>query len=340
MSSMKAVVIDRPGSCRLTEVEKPAAAPGWAVIRVHACAVCATDLELIAGTIGRQYPIIPGHEWSGVVESVGSPEDAVWVGKRVVGSNDIVCLTCSECRSGMWRNCRSFREIGFKADGAYAEYRAVPVYALYELPGSVSFTQGALVEPLGVALGTAEKAGIRLGDTVAILGAGSIGLNLLAVAMASGARRVAVSALTERRLDFARRMGAYATVATQGRDIARAVVESLGGPADIVLEATGIDDCIVAAFKIARKGGSVALAGYGRDKDIPVHIDDIHINNLRVYGAGNNWNLVEKSIRLLEDGILSTSALATHFLKLDEYEKGLEMTRERPAGFVKAVFTF
>ena len=337
---MKAVLIERPNKLRLIERPKPDPEPGFALVRVMASAVCATDLELIDGNIGRMYPVVPGHEWSGGVESVGSAADSGWIGKRVVGSNDIVCLMCAECRSGRWRNCKSFREIGFKADGAYAEYVSVPVYGLCELPECISFVQGALIEPLMVALGTIDKADVRLGDTVAVMGAGSIGLNLLAAAKAAGARRVAVAAKSAKRLDFAEKMGAFAAVATENTDMAGAIIDSLGGPADVALEATGMGECIRAAFKTVKKGGRVALAGYGRDEDITVHIDDIHINNLRVFGSGNNWNYIEKAVNLINDGIISTELLATHFFRLDEYEKALELARTRPAGFVKSVFMF
>lgn len=337
---MKAVIVEKPGEMKLVEIDKPELKSGWALIKVKAAAVCATDLELIEGRISSIYPIIPGHEWSGVVESVGNKADSKWIGKRVVGSNDIVCLTCRECRSGNWRNCESFREIGFKADGAYAEYITVPVYALSELPNCISFVQGALIEPLAVAIGTAEKVNLSLSETATIIGAGSIGLNLLAVAKASGARRIIVAAQTKKRLGFAERMGAYATVATEDRELIDFIVEKHEGLSDVVLEATGTEECIRTSLIAAKKSGRVALAGYGRGKDMKIRIDDIHINNLRVIGTGNNWNLVNKAIDLLRDGLVSTEILATNFFSLHEYDKALEMTRTRPDGFVKAIFIF
>ncbi len=338
---MKAVVIEKPGTVRLARVEKPVPEPGWALVKVKASAVCATDLELIEGSMdGISYPLIPGHEWSGVVEEVGSPEDSCWIGKRVVASNDIVCLTCHECRSGRWRYCQSFREIGFKANGAYAEYLKVPVYCLCELPDTISFVQGALVEPLCVGLGAIDKAGLKLGETVTIIGAGSIGLNILAAARAAGARRVIVAASSEKRLGFARKMGAYATLATAKGDLPELVKESHEGLSDVVFEATGIEECIKASFRLARKGGRVVLAGYGRNRDMEIHIDDIHINNLRVIGAAHNWNYINTALNLIKDGMVNTELLATHFMPPEDFQRAIEMTRSRPEGFVKAMFTF
>lgn len=337
---MKAIMVEKPNAYRLVDVDKPVPEPGWALIQVKAAAVCATDLELINGSIGKQYPIIPGHEWSGIVEAVGSAKDEAWVGRRVVGSNDVVCLTCKECRSGRWRNCDSFREIGFKADGAYAEYLNVPIYALSELPECISFIQGALIEPLVVAIGTLEKVDLKLGETVVVMGAGSIGLNMLAVAKAAGARRVIVTALTEKRLGFAKEMGAFATFAMEGQDVKNLIIDKLEGYPDVVIDATGIEECVQVALAIARKSGKVAIAGFGRDEDIRIHIDDIHIKNLKVFGTGNNWNLMDKALDLIRDGIVSTEKLATHFFRLEEYEKALMMTKTRPDGFIKAVFIF
>ncbi len=337
---MKAVIVERPGALRLADIDKPKLEPGWALVRVKASAVCATDLELIDGNISAYYPITPGHEWSGIVEEVASPGDSAWVGKRVVASNDIVCLTCHECRSGRWRNCSSFREIGFKADGAYAEYLAVPVYGLCELPECISFVQGALIEPLCVGLGAIDKAGLRLGETAVIIGAGSIGLNILAAAKAAGARRIIVTALSEKRLSFAEKLGAYAVLASDGSDLQAFVKEKQQGLADVVFEATGMENCIRTSMKLAKKGGRVVLAGYGRDKDMSIHMDDVHINNLKVIGAGNNWNYIHTAIDLLKDGLINTEILATHFMSLEDYPKALELARKRPEGFVKAVFTF
>lgn len=335
---MKAVVIKEPGRVSLEQVEIPRPQPGFVLVKVKAAAVCATDLEVLDGNIPASYPLIPGHEWSGIVEEAGSAEDRHWIGKRVVGSNDVVCLKCEACRSGNWRYCREFEEIGFKRNGAYAEYVQVPAYGLCELPENISFQHGALCEPLGVALGTLEKAGAKFGDTCLIIGAGSIGLCMLAAAKAMGMRKIAVCASTGRRLKIAREMGAYAAVAMEHGDLQEAMGKIHPGGTDVVIDATGIEECIQQSLKLARKGGTVALAGYGRGKTMSIRIDDIHINNLRVVGAGNNWNQHGKAVSLMADGLVNIEHFVTDTFSLEEYEKGLEMARKRPEGFVKAVF--
>lgn len=335
---MKAIVIEKPNVVNMHEVPIPVPPPGFARVKVAAAAVCATDLEVLSGRIPANYPLTPGHEWSGIVDAVGSQEDSVWMGKRVIGSNDVVCLKCDACRSGNWRYCKDFEEIGFRRNGAYAEYVIVPAYGLCELADHVSFEEAALCEPLGVALGTLEKANARFAETCMIMGAGSIGLCMLAVAKAMGMRRIVVCAASDKRLGIAKEMGAYATLATSSCDIEAEMKRLHPDGTDVIIDATGIESCIQQCLRLAKKGGRVLLAGYGRGKTMNIRMDDIHINNLQVIGAGNNWNMHKKAVTLIADGIISPKPLITNILPLEQYREALNMAEKRPVGFVKAVF--
>lgn len=337
---MKCVVIEKPHKVYLTERQPGSLAPGFARIRVMAAAICATDLEVVDGNIAANYPLTPGHEWSGIVAEVADATDAHWVGRRVTGSNDVSCGRCEACRSGNWRYCKDFEEIGFKRDGAYAEYIDVPAHGLVELPDSLPFTHAALAEPLGVALGTWEKIGPRYGGTCAVFGAGSIGLCCLSVARAMGMRRIVVIDRNPDRLKVAEKMGAWATVDPSTEDLYAAMRHYHPEGTDYIIEATGAEECIVNSLKLCRKGGYVALAGYGRGKTMSIRMDDIHINNLHVVGAGNNWNQHQKAIRMMADGAVDMAPMVSETLALDEFQKGLDDARNRPGRFVKALFTF
>ena len=337
---MKCVVIEKPGTVVLKEKEMPALKSGFARIKVMAAAICATDLEVIDGNIPASYPLTPGHEWSGKVVEVSDGECSSWVGKRVTGSNDVVCGKCEACISGNWRYCKDFKEIGFKGDGAYAEYVDIPVRGLVELPSTLSYEAAALTEPMGVALGVWEKLDPKFGGTCMIYGAGSIGLCALAVAKALGMRKIVVVATTSARLEIAKKLGAYATVATREEDLFEKMKEYHPEGTDYIIEATGIEECIQNSFKLCKKGGYVALAGYGRGKNMSIRIDDIHVNNLHVVGAGNNWNQHKKAVNFISDGSVDMSLFTTDIIKLEEFERGLELARKRPVGFVKAIFKF
>lgn len=337
---MNCVVIEKPGCIHYTQRELPPLAPGFARIKVKAAAVCATDLEVIDGNIAANYPLTPGHEWSGVVAEVADEKNAHWVGKSVTGSNDVTCGTCEACRSGNWRYCKDFEEIGFKRNGAYAEYVDVPAYGLVELPDGLPFTHAALAEPLGVALGTWEKVSPQYGKTCLIIGAGSIGLCCLAVAKAMGMRRIVVAASSAKRLATAVQMGAYATVATREEDIFEAMKKYHPDGTDYIIEATGIEECISNSLKLCKKGGTIALAGYGRGKTMSIRMDDIHINNLTVVGAGNNWNQHGKAIAMMAEGAVDMTPMISETMPLSQFQTGIDHARTRPSGFVKAVFTF
>lgn len=337
---MKCVVIESPGNVHLQERPLSSLRKGFARIRVKAAAICATDLEVLDGNIPANYPLVPGHEWSGVVEAVEDPAHSAWIGKRVTGSNDVVCGVCDACRSGAWRYCKAFEEIGFKQPGAYAEYIDVPVYGLVELPDDLPFTYGALAEPMGVALGAWEKAEPKFGKTCLIYGAGSIGLCCLCVAKALGMRKIIVVATTRDRLQIAKELGADHVIASREQDVMEEVRKLHSEGTDYIIEATGIEECIANSLKLCKKGGTVVLAGYGRGKQMSIRMDDIHINNLKVIGAGNNWNQHKKAIAFISEKKLNMDLFVTETLPLEDYEKGLADARRRPAGFVKAVFTF
>lgn len=335
---MKAVIVKKPGEVALCDAPMPTPPAGFARIRVVAAAICATDLEVIDGNIPANYPLIPGHEWSGIVDAVGDPADEGWVGKAVIGSSDVVCLKCEACRSGNWRYCKEFEEIGFRRNGAYGEYFLAPVYGLIEKPDHVPFDVAALCEPLGVALGTLKKADAAFGQSLVIYGAGSIGLCMLAAAKAMGLGKTVVIATSTARLTVAKEMGADHTIATREQDALAEVRRLFPDGVDLVVDATGIEECIQNSLKMARKGGTVALAGYGRGKEMRIRMDDIHINNLRVVGAGNNWNQHKAALDLMANGRVDLSPFISAKLTREEFDKGLEMARNRPAGFVKALF--
>ncbi|NLG24971.1 MAG: alcohol dehydrogenase catalytic domain-containing protein [Clostridiales bacterium] len=334
---MKAVVVYSPHHFAVVDRPMPQPPAGWARVRLAAAAFCATDLEVLSGGIPARYPITPGHEWCGVVDSVNGA-DPDWIGKRVSGSNDVCCLTCRACRSGLWRNCKQFGEIGFAHDGAYAEYMLVPEYALRRLPDHVTDEQAALLEPLGVAIGTLDKAQAAMGDSLLILGAGSIGLNMLLVARAAGLRDITVVERSGGRLPTALALGADHALASSQCDLRAELARIYPGGPDIIVDCTGAEECVALALSIAPKSGRVALAGYGGGRTMAIRIDDIHIKNLRVVGAGNNWDVIDRAIDLVAGGLVDPSPLVSVRARLDDFEGVARQAAERAPGFVKAIF--
>lgn len=334
---MKALFVQQPGVVELIDVNDPVPSAGWARIRVRAVGICMTDFELIDGTIRVPYPLTPGHEWSGVVDAVGSSSDEAWIGRRVTGDNEITCLQCAYCKRGEWRRCAQYRQIGFEANGGYAEYLVVPVCNLHPLAEDVSFEQGAILEPLGVGLAVARMAQARPGSTAIILGTGPIGLNCLAALKASGAIRICCLDLRKSRLDLAKAWGA-AYVCSDFADLAETAARWHPEGTDIVVDATGNVAVVRSGIPLTRFGGTFILAGFCRHKSVEIEPEIIHLGNIRFLGAGNNCGFISTAAQCAAAGALRTETMITHRYRLQDYQTALSRDTVAAEGYVKGVF--
>jgi threonine dehydrogenase-like Zn-dependent dehydrogenase len=297
-----------------------------------------TDFEVLGGNIGARFPLTPGHEWSGVVDRVGSPADEPWIGRRVTGDNEITCLECRYCRRGEWRRCPQYRQIGFAAPGAWAEYLLVPVRNLHPLADSLSFEQGALLEPLGVGLAIADMSGARVGSTAVILGVGPIGLSCLAALKASGVRRILCLDRRPRRLALAQAWGA-AGVFDDCAALGTAAAELHPHGTDIVVEAAGSPELLAAGIALTRFGGTLVLAGYFGGRLASIAPDAAHERNVQILGAGNNSGYTETAALAAADGVVRTVEMLTHRYRLEDF--ALALSREQVDGpdYIKGIFS-
>lgn len=337
---MRAVIVEAADSVALVEAPMPAVPAGWALVRLKACGVCATDIEVIRGRHLVTYPLIPGHEWSGVVEAVGSPSDEHWLGARVVGENEVSCLTCTACRTGHWRYCAEYQQIGFgRYGGSYADYLSVPVYDLHRLPDHLSFEQAALLEPLAVAFGTVARAGVRLGDTVTILGDGSIGLHCLLVALRAGARRVILVGGQPARLAAAERLGAAHVVDFKSESVPT-VVGRVHGRSDVVIEASGSPEGAAQSLELVRRQGVVVLAGFTPGYEATLSHSAIHNPNVTVVGASGGAGWMGRALDCVADGLISSESIISHRYALQDYAAAIEQCETRGGALVKSLFVW
>ncbi len=246
------------------EIPAPEPGPGEVIVAVKATGVCGSDVHGFTGSTGRRIPpMVMGHEFSGVISAVGPGVTGHRVGDRVVVQPIITCGKCVNCLAGMPNICTNRRGLGMMStNGSNAEAVAVPQQLLYDLPDEVPWEQGALVEPLSVAMHAANMSPIRLMDTVVILGAGTIGLLTLLACRLKGAGAVIVSDLSPHRLEVARRLGADAAVNPAQEDLA-AVVRKYAGEAGapVVIEAVGITATARQSLELVRPGGHVTWIG-------------------------------------------------------------------------------
>jgi threonine dehydrogenase-like Zn-dependent dehydrogenase len=256
---MKAFVVTGPQQGAIDEVPNPVAGEGEAVIDVRRAGVCGTDVEFWTGEMAylhqghAGYPMRLGHEWCGVVSTIGAGVDPTWLGRRVTGDTMIGCGHCSRCRSGRHNVCENRVEIGIRggAPGALAEQLAVPVAALLALPDNVDDTAGAMVEPGGNALRSVRAAALGPGDRVLVLGNGTLGLLVAEFAQADGAE-VHLMGRSTKSLEFAATLG-FAGVWQR--------TELPGLPWDAVIDASNATELPALALDLVEPGKRVVYVG-------------------------------------------------------------------------------
>ncbi|HTK06804.1 MAG TPA: alcohol dehydrogenase catalytic domain-containing protein, partial [Ktedonobacteraceae bacterium] len=217
---MQAAIIDAPGNIRVGSLPDPLPRPDELLIRVGACGICGTDLHLIDGDSPlARYPLVPGHEFAGevvalgsnVAEQGGNGEARIVVGSRVAVEPNLYCGHCEGCRTGHENLCLNYTAVGVTTNGAIAEYVAVPAAKAYVLPDTISLREAALIEPVSCAVHGMHSLNPRSGDTFLIVGAGTMGLLLLQLALRGGASRIAVVDVNAQRLARAEQLGATRT---------------------------------------------------------------------------------------------------------------------------------
>jgi L-iditol 2-dehydrogenase len=272
-----------------------------------------------------------------VVDRVGSAADEGWLERKVVADNEITCLKCGFCRRGEWRRCPEYRQIGFGPPGGYAEFVLAPVHNLHPLLDSISFEQGALLEPLGVGIAVASTAGVRLATTATILGMGPIGLNCLAVLKASGARRILCLDRQPTRLALAKSWGAWEV--TDNPEHLKALTKALHPEGtDIVIEASGHHPLIPLGISLTRFGGSLVLAGFCKHEAMQFAPDTIQGPNIRMLGAGNNAGFIAPAALAVGDGVLSTYSMITHRFRLEDFRQVFSDEQVNASDYIKGVF--
>ena len=241
----------------------PECPAGWAIVQVKAAGICSSDIARVFTKGTYHFPTIPGHEFSGVVCSVGDGGDSGWIGKRVGVFPLIPCRECPQCAEKHYEMCAHYDYLGSRRDGGFAEYVAVPVWNMVSLPDSVSYVSAAMLEPLVVALHAIKRGNLKEKDSVAIIGTGMIGMSAGQWAYKFGAKSVTVIARNEAKREIALKCGLDYLVHAQEEDM---------GQYDFVLEAVGSPESVEMAIRVAAPGGTVLLMG-NPSGDIPLSQD-------------------------------------------------------------------
>ena len=259
---MRALVVTAPRVAEVHEVDDPVARAGELLIEVERVGICGTDVELYTGEMAyieqgfTTFPLRLGHEWTGTVIETGSPDDAEWIGRRVTGDTMLGCGRCDFCQNGHQHVCPDRNELGIRGvwPGALAERMVIPTRFAFEIPQHVSLAAAALVEPGGNSLRAVRAAALEPGQSVLIIGAGTIGLLCAAFALAEGAL-VHVAGVRPSALDLARQLG-VTHVSTIDE-----VVAGASDRFDAVIDATSIDSIPAQSVRLVRPAGRVVFIG-------------------------------------------------------------------------------
>jgi L-iditol 2-dehydrogenase len=335
---MKAVMISGPGRAEVIEVALRALQRSDVRIRLLATGCCGTDVELFDGTMPyltsgmARYPIVPGHEWVGEVCEIGAEVDGFKAGDRVVGECSCGCMRCERCRAGCYHRCAFRTETGIlNRAGAFAEYIDFPAIFLHHVSKQVSVESACLIEPTAVAFNGVRRANITPRDDVAIFGDGPIGLLLLMMAKAFGARSVTLVGATSERLAIGARLGADAIVDAREESASAVLARAThGAPPSVVLEATGNPESIVEAVNATAPGGRIVLQGiFAGEKLDGLDLDRIVVGEITLQGALGSPSVWPDVIRLIESGRVDPGVLVTNQLELADYHRAIEQVRQR-----------
>lgn len=326
---MKAGLFLGPGNVQFLSVAEPRVGPSDVKIRVRAAGVCGTDIQIYRGGQGSAPvtpPVVLGHEFAGEVVEIGSAVTGVRVGDKVCVDPNMYCRLCRFCRIGAKQHCENLRAVGINADGGFAEYCVVPEAQALVLTDKVEFHAAALAEPLACCVHGIDRAGIKTGDAVSVIGAGAIGLMMVQLARLAGASFVLVTDPNELRRRKALEMGADYALAG-GADAARqAIFEMTGSPdVDVVIECAGAEAAVADAFALVRRGGTVLLFSVPRVEQVhPLRLYDVFQKELTVKGSFINPDTQQRAVDLINRGHIRLAELVTDVFPLDEVEAAFQ----------------
>jgi L-iditol 2-dehydrogenase len=324
---MLAVRYYAPGDIRIEEVPTPEASPGELRVHIDACAVCGTDLKSYQhGNPRIQAPLTMGHEFTGLIDTVGDGVTGFAVGDRIVMATSISCGQCRYCRSG-WRNlCVDLAPMGFAYPGGMAEYVVIPERAVInghvvQVPDGVPAEQAALSEPLSCAVNAVRQCQVQQGDVVAVLGAGPMGLMNACVARAMGAGTIVLSEIAAPRLAQAAPFGCELLIDASREDLVQRVKQATGGlGADVVIVAAPAAQPQELALDLVRKRGTVCLFASLPVGQSMLQLDSrkIHYGEIRMIGSSDSTaQHVREAVELMAAASVPAARLVTHTLPLD-----------------------
>jgi len=326
---MRAAQFERVHEVNIVTKLIPRLAENEVLIEVEACGICGTDVHIVEGKSRSKPPVVLGHEYCGIVHDVGPAVQNLQAGQRVAVDPNISCGTCHYCHRGLVHLCSNLRALGVDIDGGMAERSLVPATQVFRVPDGMPPETAALVEPVSCGVHGIDLAGIRTGDTVVVIGGGTMGLILAQLARASGAAGVVVVEPLEHKRVIAKRRGVDHLLDPAADDIRSAVLDLTGVGADVVIESVGKPETVRLSMDLARRGGTVEIFGVCPiGATLPLEPNMVYFNELKIVGSYINPHTFDRALSLLASGVVSTEGFSIERFPLEGVEEALGSTRE------------
>lgn len=326
---MRAAQFEKPHT--LNVINKPLRAlnVGEILVKVEACGVCGTDVHIVDGTSRSTPPVVLGHEYAGFVTDVAKGITGVVVGQHVGIDPNISCGVCFYCRRGLVHLCSNLQALGVDIDGGMAEYSIFPVKQTYALPHDMTPELSVFIEPVSCAIHGIDLARIRAGDTVVILGGGTIGLIMLQLARNAGAARLIIIEPHAHKRAIAQELGADVVLDPQATDVASAVLDLTRVGADVVIECVGRPQTTELAIELVRRGGLVELFGVCPvGEKIVIEPNAVYFKELTIVGSYVNPHTFDRSIAMLQSGRVKIDKFHIHKFPLEGVHEALQYQKE------------
>lgn len=319
-------VMVKPGQIEFIEVPIPEIAPHEVLVRIEKIGICGSDIHVFHGKHPfTPYPVTQGHEVSGIIEKIGSEVTNLHIGQKVTIEPQVTCGKCHPCRHGKYNLCEELKVMGFQTTGTASHFFAVDAKKITPLPDSFSLEDGAMIEPLAVAVHAVRRAGDVQGKDIVVLGAGPIGNLVAQTAKSMGARKVMITDISDLRLQLAGACGIDACINTRNKDFNEALLETFGpDKADVCYDCAGNDITMNQAIRNVRKGSTIILVAVFASMacvDLAVANDhELDINSTMMY---RHEDYVE-AIRLVDAGLIQLKPLVTARFAFKDYLKAYQ----------------